>query len=190
MGEFNYFDLISAGIILVSAIFAYARGIVLEVTSIAVWVISAVVAYVVAPGALPLVDKIPVLGEFLKDSCQLSVIAAFTVAFSITLIVLTFLASVLVRFANLPAIGAVDKGFGIMFGVLRGAFVIVLILVANDFLFASDDVLNVVSGSKSAELLGGATQAVQQMIPADTPEWLENIYGNAMTVCAPAQVET
>ena len=190
MGEFNYFDLISAGIILASAIFAYARGIVREVTSIAVWVISAVVAYVMAPGALPLMGQIPVVGEFLKDSCQLSVIAAFTVVFSVALIVLTFLSSILVRVANLPAIGAVDKGVGIMFGVLRGAFVIVLILVANDFLFDSETAPNAVSGSKSAEMLEGATQALQQTVPADTPKWLESIYGNAMTVCAPVQVET
>ncbi|MCE2521631.1 MAG: CvpA family protein [Rhodobacteraceae bacterium] len=190
MGNFNYFDLISVGIILVSAIFAYSRGIVREFTSIAVWVIAAIVAYVSAPGALPLVGHIPVLGEFLEDSCQLSVIAAFTIAFSVTLIVLTFLASMLVKLANLPAIGAIDKGVGIMFGVLRGAFVIVLILVANDFLFASGQSPTVVSDSRSAELLDGAKVALQQLVPADTPEWLENIYGSAMNVCAPQQVET
>ena len=190
MGDFNYFDLISAGIIVASAIFAYARGIVREVTSIAVWVVSAIIAYIAAPSALPFVGQIPVLGEFLKDSCQLSVIAAFTIAFSVTLIILTIAAAALVRVASLPAVNAINQGVGIIFGVLRGALVIVIILVANDVLFATEQTPTTVSESRSAELLHGAKVAVLQLIPADTPEWLEDIYGNAMTICAPASAET
>ena len=185
MGEFNYFDLIAAALVVLSAGFAYARGVVREIMAILVWVASAAIAYYAAPGALPYVSQIPVVGSYFAASCQLSIIGGFTIVFSVTLILLSLVTSILVSVAKLPAISAVNKGFGIMFGVLRGAFVIVIILAVNDALFASETTSNVVSDSKSADLLHGGKVALLQMIPEDTPDWLEGIYQHAMTVCAP-----
>ncbi len=183
MGEFNYFDLIAAVIILISTGFAYTRGLVREVTSIIVWLIAAIIAYFAAPGALPIVGSIPVVGDLLAENCQLAVIAGFTVAFAFAWIVLSLIASILVRIAKLPAISALDKGTGMIFGVLRGALVLIVILAANDALFSEGNSPFSISKSQSANLLRGPTDAVMQLIPDDTPDWLEGIYGDAMTVC-------
>ena len=74
------FTLIDAGvavIIVLSAVLAYSRGFVREAMAIAGWVGAAILAFIFAPTAQPLVKEIPVLGDFLGDSCELSIIAAF-----------------------------------------------------------------------------------------------------------------
>ena len=84
------FTIVDAGvgaIILVSAILAFSRGFVREILAIAGWIIAAVVAFIFTPMAEPLVKEVPVLGEFLADSCELSVLAAFTAVFALALIV-------------------------------------------------------------------------------------------------------
>ena len=83
MEGFTLVDGVVVAVILVSAILAYSRGFVREVLSIAGWVIAAVVAFVFAPQAEPLVKEIPVVGAYLADSCELSILAAFTAVFAI-----------------------------------------------------------------------------------------------------------
>ncbi|MCB1368373.1 MAG: CvpA family protein, partial [Rhodobacteraceae bacterium] len=89
MDGFTILDAAVAGIILVSAVLAFSRGFVREVLSIAGWILAAIVAFVFAPQAEPLMKEIPVAGEFLADSCELSILAAFTAVFAIALIVVS-----------------------------------------------------------------------------------------------------
>ena len=44
---------------------------------------AAIAAYPFAPGVQPLVKELPVVGEFLSESCELSVVAAFAGVFVI-----------------------------------------------------------------------------------------------------------
>ena len=71
MEGFTLIDGIAAGVIVLSAILAYSRGFVREAMAIVGWVGAAVLAFIFAPTAQPLVKEIPVLGEFLADSCEL-----------------------------------------------------------------------------------------------------------------------
>ena len=77
----------AALIVLVSAILAFSRGLVRELMAIIGWVGAAIAAYYFAPGVQPLVKELPVVGEFLSESCELSVVAAFAGVFVIGLIV-------------------------------------------------------------------------------------------------------
>ncbi len=70
----------AALIILVSAILAFSRGLVRELMAIVGWIGAAVAAYYFAPSVQPLVKELPVVGEFLSESCELSVVAAFALA--------------------------------------------------------------------------------------------------------------
>ena len=47
--------------------------------AIAGWIAAAVLAFIFAPQVEPLVREIPVVGEFLADSCELSIIGAFLI---------------------------------------------------------------------------------------------------------------
>ncbi len=189
MGEFNYFDLISAGIILASAYLAYIRGIVREIMAIAVWVIAAAVAYFSAPFLYPYMSLIPVIGELLRDSCQLATIAAFTVGFSIAVIVLTVVTAFLVRLGNLPVINIVNRGAGIVFGVLRGVIVVGIVLAVNEGLFDNNSVSSTISESRSASALVVVRDVLMDSVPDRTPDWLEAIYQNAMAVCDTDRIE-
>ncbi len=73
MDNFTWVDGGAALIILLSAVLAYARGLVRELMAIAGWVGAAILAFLFAPAATPIVKEIPVVGEFLADSCELSV---------------------------------------------------------------------------------------------------------------------
>ncbi|MEY8842020.1 CvpA family protein, partial [Cribrihabitans sp. XS_ASV171] len=83
MEGFTIIDGVVALVIVISALLAYSRGVVREVMAIAGWVAAAVLAFIFAPQAVPLVREIPVLNEFLAGSCELSVITAFAGVFAL-----------------------------------------------------------------------------------------------------------
>ena len=60
MEGFTIIDGIVAVIIIISAVLAYSRGFVREALSIGGWVLAAVVAYVFAPMAEPLMKQVPI----------------------------------------------------------------------------------------------------------------------------------
>ena len=74
MEGFNIIDGVILAIVLISAILAYARGIVREAMAIVGWLVAAGVAFAFAPQMVPLVKEIPIIGPILADSCELSVI--------------------------------------------------------------------------------------------------------------------
>ena len=70
MEGFTVVDGVVAVVIVLSALLAYSRGIVREALAIAGWVVAAILAYMFAPQAQPLMQEIPVVGEFLQGSCE------------------------------------------------------------------------------------------------------------------------
>jgi membrane protein required for colicin V production len=78
-----------AVVIVMSALLAYSRGLVREITAIAGWIAAAFVAFVFADTAQPLVRQIPYLGDILGDSCELSIVASFAIVFALSLLLLS-----------------------------------------------------------------------------------------------------
>ena len=89
MEGFTIIDGIVAMVIIVSAILAYSRGFVRETLAIGGWILAAIVAYVFAPMAEPLLREVPVLKDFLGNSCELGMIAAFFAVFALALIIVS-----------------------------------------------------------------------------------------------------
>ena len=87
MEGFTLVDGIVAGVIVVSAILAYARGFVREALSIGGWIAAAIIAFIFAPNALPLIREVPYLGDFIGESCELGILASFAGVFAIALVV-------------------------------------------------------------------------------------------------------
>ena len=83
MDGFTIIDAVVAAVIILSAILAWSRGFVREALSIFGWVVAAVAAYFFAPKAEPLIREIPILRDFLGESCELSIIAAFAAVFAL-----------------------------------------------------------------------------------------------------------
>ena len=68
MDNFNVIDCIVIAIILLSSVLAYSRGVVRELMAILGWIVSAVVAFSLAPHTLPLIKEIPIkLAEWMAD---------------------------------------------------------------------------------------------------------------------------
>jgi membrane protein required for colicin V production len=87
MEGFTIVDGVVALIIVVSALLAYSRGLVREGLAIAGWILAAVLAFIFAPQVQPLVKEVPVVGELISDSCELSMIAGAAAIFTVVLVI-------------------------------------------------------------------------------------------------------
>lgn len=155
------FTIVDAGvavIILFSAILAYSRGFVREALAIAGWVAAAVLAYIFAPQAEPLVREIPVLSDFL-DNCTASTIAAFAGVFALALIVFALFTPVFSSLVQRSALNAIDQGLGFLFGVLRGMLLVVIALVIYEFAIGSEGI-EMVDDSRSAQVFASMKDSV------------------------------
>ena len=110
----------AALIVIVSAILAFSRGLVRELMAILGWIGAAVAAYYFAPSVQPLVKELPVVGEFLSESCELSVVAAGLGVFVIGLIVAALFTPLFSGAVQRSALGGIDQALGFLFGAARG----------------------------------------------------------------------
>lgn len=185
MQAFTIVDGGVALIIVLSAILAYSRGLVREVLAIGAWVVAAVLAYTFAHQAEPLMKEIPVLGEFLKGSCELSIIAGFTAVFAVGLIVMSFFTPLFSSVIRNSALGGIDQGLGFLFGAARG-----VLLVAVAFLVyqrtMGNDAIPLVSQSRSAAVFAQFEAKINAEIPTDAPGWILDRYKTLVGSCGSA----
>jgi membrane protein required for colicin V production len=168
MEGFTVVDGAVALVILLSGVLAYSRGFVRETLSIVGWIGAAVAAWYFAPMATPLVQEIPILSDFLGDSCELSVIAAFAAVFALALILISIFTPVFAGAVQRSALGGVDQGLGFLFGVARGILLVVVALILYERVMANETVA-VVDDSRSAEIFGNLSDRIAAEIPSETP---------------------
>ena len=126
MEGFTIIDGVVALVIVLSALLAYSRGFVREAMAIAGWIAAGILAFMFAPQVEPLMAEIPVIGEFISDSCELSIIAAFAAVFAVALIVVSFFTPLFSSLVQRSALGGLDQGAGFFFGVLRGILLVAI----------------------------------------------------------------
>ena len=186
MDGFTIFDGVVGGVIVVSAILAYARGFVREVMSILGWVAAAVVAFVFAPSALPLIAEIPYLGEFIGDSRELGILASFGIVFVLALLVVSIFTPLFSSVVQRSALGGLDAGLGFLFGVARGVLLVVVALIAYDRI-VGDEPIPEISDSRSAAVFASLQDRIEAQIPSDVPGWITERYQSLVGEDAPAQ---
>ena len=108
MEGFTIIDGVVALFIVLSALLAYSRGFVRESLAIAGWVVAGVLAFIFAPQVEPLVKEIPVVGEFIADSCELSMIGAFAVVFAVGLIIASLITPLFSSLVQRSVLGGLD----------------------------------------------------------------------------------
>ncbi|MBI1217722.1 MAG: CvpA family protein [Rhodobacteraceae bacterium] len=186
MQAFTIVDGVVAIVIVLSAILAYSRGFVREVLAIAGWVVAAVLAYTFAHQAEPLMKEIPVVGEFLKGSCELSIIAAFTAVFAVGLIVMSFFTPLFASVVRQSAVGGVDQGLGFLFGVARGVLLVAVAFLVYQRTMGAEAV-PMVAKSRSASVFAQFEAQINKQIPSDAPNWVVAKYEHLVGDCgAPA----
>lgn len=147
------FTIVDAGVAVVivfSAILAYSRGFVREALAIAGWIGAAILAYMFAPQATPLVGEIPVVKDFL-DNCSAATIAGFAGVFALALVVFALFTPLFSAVVQRSALNALDQGLGFLFGALRGVLLVVIALIIYDFVLGGGG-MPVVDDSRSARV--------------------------------------
>ncbi|MBT2131167.1 CvpA family protein [Aliiroseovarius lamellibrachiae] len=182
MEAFTLVDGIVAAVILISAILAYSRGFVREGMSIIGWVAAAILAYMFAPKAVPLIKEIPVLRDFIADSCELSMIAAFAGVFALALVVVSVFTPLFSSAIQRSALGGLDQALGFVFGVLRGLLLVAIALVVYDRVVTTDT-LPMVDNSRTAKIFARTQDRINEQIPEDAPGWIVGRYEDLVGSC-------
>jgi membrane protein required for colicin V production len=183
MEGFTLIDAVVAVIIILSAILAYSRGLVREVMAIAGWVAAAVLAFVFASQAEPLIREAPVIGDFLRGSCELSRIAAFAAVFAVGLILMALITPLFSGIVQRSALSGIDMALGFLFGVLRGVVLVAVAFLVYDRAVVADAV-PMVDASRSARVFAAFQERIEQAIPADAPGWIVRQYEALVGDCA------
>lgn len=182
MEGFTIIDAVVAAVIIMSAILAYSRGLVREGMAIVGWVAAAVLAYIFAPQAVPLVKQIPVVDGIIADNCELSTITAFAAVFAVALIVVSIFTPLFSSMVQRSVLGGLDQGLGFLFGVARGLILVAVAFFVYDMVGATDPVA-VVDDSRSAAVFSKVTDNIAERDPEAALGWLTERYGNLIGTC-------
>lgn len=182
MEGFTIIDAVVAGVIVLSALLAYSRGFVREAMSIVGWVGAAILAFMFAGQVEPLVKEIPVVGDFLADSCELSIIFAFAAVMVVGLIVFSFITPLFGSLVQRSALGGLDQGLGFLFGVVRGILLVVVALVVYDRVVVSQSVA-MVDDSRTAKVFAEMEDGINNAVPEDASGWVVERYEELVGNC-------
>lgn len=186
MEDLTLIDGVVAVVIILSALLAYARGFVRESLAILGWIGAAVLAFIFAPQAEPLVRQIPVVGDFIGDSCELSIIGAFAGVFAIALVVFSIFTPLFSSLVQRSALGGLDQGLGFLFGVARGILLVAVAFFVYETVLSAQDIA-MVEDSRSAKVFAQLTGQIEEQDPEAALGWITTQYGQLVGDCgAPA----
>jgi len=182
MEGFTIIDGVVAVVIILSALLAYSRGFVREALSIGGWVAAAVLGYLFADQLRPILNTVPVLGDFIADQCELSLLASFSVVMVLGLIVMSIFTPLFSSLVQRSILGGLDQGVGFLFGVVRGVLLVVVALIAYDFV-VTDEAIAMVDDSRTAKIFSDLQGRVEEQVPEDVPGWLRTRFDEFVGVC-------
>ncbi|KIC10050.1 colicin V production CvpA [Leisingera sp. ANG-M1] len=182
MEGFTIIDGVVALVLVVSALLAYSRGFVREAMAIAGWIAAGVLAFIFAPQVEPLMAEIPVIGEFIADSCELAIIAAFAAVFALALIVVSFFTPLFSTLVQRSALGGLDQGAGFFFGVLRGILLVAIAFFLYNVVMTGQS-FTIVDESRSAEVFERLIGKIEKRNPEEALGWVTAQYEALIGTC-------
>ncbi|GGL67432.1 CvpA family protein [Wenxinia marina] len=190
MEGFTLIDGAVALIIVVSALLAYSRGFVREALAIAGWIGATILAFIFADQVQPLINQLPVVGDFIGDSCELSIIAAFAAVFAVALVIFSIFTPLFSGVIQRSALGGVDQGLGFLFGVLRGILLVAVGFFVYDTVLAAQSI-DMVENSRSAAIFADWTGQIENQRPEEALGWITRQYEQLVGECgAPVEAAT
>lgn len=124
---FHIVDIGVVAVLLISALFAFARGFVRELLSVVGWVGAIFAAIYGLPYVRPYARDI-IENEFLAD------ISAGVFVFLVVLLLLTLITGAVAERVKESSLNALDRSLGFLFGLARGAVVVVLAFILVEWL--------------------------------------------------------
>lgn len=155
--------------LLLSALIAFFRGFVREVLTLFGLGGAVASAYFISPSVIPLAqglvgDPNTILFGVLPADVAANVIA-FAGVFLITLILLTLVAHAISHGLHAAGLGSVDRTLGVLFGLVRGAFLILLFYMPFFFTAADAQKAEWFRGSVTLPVVDMAAQAIEPYLP-------------------------
>ena len=160
----NLVDVAVLGVLAISGLVAFSRGLVREVLSIAAWVGAAVLT----------VPIFPYFRDFARGYIKNETIADFAtgiVIFVVLLFVFTAVSHMLSRNVRGSSFGALDRSLGFLFGLLRG---VVLVCLAY-FMFLwfvpkPEDQPDAIKQAQSLKVIAPGAELIGELIHSVLPK--------------------
>lgn len=182
MGDFTIIDGVVAIIIILSALLAYSRGLVREALAIMGWILATFMAFVFADQVTPLVRQIPLIGDFIGDSCELSVIAAFAAVFAVVLVIVSIFTPLFSSLIQRSVLGGLDQGLGFLFGALRGILLVAVAFFVYQTVMESQNI-DIVENSRAIKVFSNMTGSIGERDPEATLGWITTQYEQLVESC-------
>lgn len=115
------FDIAVIAVITLSALIGVWRGVIREVFALAAWIAAVVCMFLFG-------DKLAKMLPFAQDTPWLSLLAGYALVFIGVFVVLSVAGFLFSKVVNAVGLSFVDRALGMMFGVVRGALIVVLLV--------------------------------------------------------------
>jgi membrane protein required for colicin V production len=158
----NPADLAVFGIILVSALFAFVRGFIKEMLSVAAW-LGAVFAAIYGRPYLE-----PFVLEFISEPMAVTAIASASI-FVATVVLLSLIGHLIAGRIRDSMLSALDRSLGFLFGVVRGGMLISLaFLVLTEVRPTEAERPKVLREAKTVPFIAMGADILRRLVPPDT----------------------
>lgn len=154
----NWLDIGIVLVLVASAAFAYYRGLTQEVLSILGWV-----------GAIfATIYGFPLIQPFARTLTEYAILADFGAGialFVVSLAVLSLITWVISRRVRESALNAVDRSLGFLFGLLRGALIVLVAYLAFDFVYPMKEEPDWIKEARAMTLVKPGAAFLAALIP-------------------------
>jgi membrane protein required for colicin V production len=154
----TWVDLAVFGFLAISGLLAFVRGLVREVLGIGAW-IGAIAAAILS---------MPVMREFVHNWVSSPTFVdpiSFILVFLGSLIILILIAGMVGRVVRRSALGGVDRTLGLVFGLVRGAGIVMTACVLTQLVFPPERWPDAIRHARTLKPTYEAAQWVVEKIP-------------------------
>jgi membrane protein required for colicin V production len=155
----TWVDLVVFGFLAISGLLAFVRGLVREVLGLGAWIGAVAAAIFALPTMRDIVRNWFSTPEWIDP-------VSFVIVFLVTLIVLTLIARTVGGFVRASALGGVDRTLGLLFGLARGAAVIIVAYIVGQMVFPIERWPDVVLEARTLTPTYQAARWARSQLPA------------------------
>ncbi|HKF71001.1 MAG TPA: CvpA family protein [Stellaceae bacterium] len=169
----NPFDIFIIVLIVISGLFAFARGFVREVLSLGTWIGASFAALYAFPYSRPIAE------QWLQKGMVADAAAALSV-FVVVLIALSIVSSAIARRVKDSALSALDRTLGLLFGLVRGVILACLVYIGVTWALPEANRPVWIKEARTASLLQIGADKLKALVPS-------SVRNRAETTAAEAQ---
>ena len=148
-----WIDLLIVAILVISTVVSSIRGFAKDAISLAAWILAFIVA-------MSLADKFALILPQSMEDPRLRIGLAFVVLFLATLVMGMVANFMFAGFINLTKTHSLNRGLGVIFGLVRGVVIVCLMVVLGSFIG-----LNEVTWWQGSALLPIAETIIGYLVP-------------------------